>query len=181
MARAAAGDVAARKAVVRRVMNRVRTVAKALLSEPFDVDDATQIALMEILRSAKAYRGYSLLESWADRIAIRSAMRIMRERNVRSARTDSLREPDELESKPARSSSPNVPREIQEYLSELSSERRTVLVLRHVMEYSIDEIAELTGVSRNTVKDRLLRARQEVRRLVRRELLTGTQHMRKSG
>jgi DNA-directed RNA polymerase specialized sigma24 family protein len=46
-----------------------------------------------------------------------------------------------------------------------------VLVLRHGFEYSIDEIAELTGVSPNTVKDRLLRAREAIRRIIRREQL----------
>jgi RNA polymerase sigma-70 factor (ECF subfamily) len=182
MGRVAAGDVAARKAVIRRLMNRVRSVAKALLSDQFDVDDATQIALIEILRSAKAYRGQSLLEAWADRIAIRASMRLVRERNARSARTDTIREPDQLESRPPRSGSlPDMPRQLHEYLDEISDDRRTALVLRHVFEYSVEEIADLTGVSRNTVKDRLLRARQEVRRMIRRELAIGPLRIRKSG
>jgi RNA polymerase sigma-70 factor (ECF subfamily) len=44
-----------------------------------------------------------------------------------------------------------------------------VLVLRHMLDYSIDDIAELTEVSPNTVKDRLLHAREQLRRLVRRD------------
>jgi RNA polymerase sigma-70 factor (ECF subfamily) len=181
MSRAAARDVAAQKAVIRRLMSRVRRVVRALLSDSFDVDDATQIGLLEILSSAKAYKGQSALESWADRIAIRAAMRVMRDRTSRSARTDSM-EPDQLASRPPLSAqSFDTARQVQDYLTELSDERKTVLVLRHVLEYSVDEIAELTGVSRNTVKDRLLKARQELRRLIRRELVTGAQRMRKSG
>ena len=63
-----------------------------------------------------------------------------------------------------------VPRPILDYLAELPETRRVALVLRHVMDYSIEEIAELTGVSPNTVKDRLLHAREQVRRNIRREI-----------
>jgi RNA polymerase sigma-70 factor (ECF subfamily) len=63
-----------------------------------------------------------------------------------------------------------TPRPLVEYLAELPETRRVALVLRHVMGYSIEEIAELTEVSPNTVKDRLLRAREQVRKTLRREL-----------
>jgi RNA polymerase sigma factor (sigma-70 family) len=64
--------------------------------------------------------------------------------------------------------------DVSDYLARLSEDRRTVLVLRHVLGHSVDEIAELTGVSRNTVKDRLLTARQEFRRMVRRGRVIGS-------
>jgi DNA-directed RNA polymerase specialized sigma24 family protein len=38
-----------------------------------------------------------------------------------------------------------------------------------VLGYTVEEIAELTGVSQNTVKDRLVHARREFRKLIRRE------------
>jgi RNA polymerase sigma-70 factor (ECF subfamily) len=63
-----------------------------------------------------------------------------------------------------------VPRAIIEYLGELPETRRVALVLRHVMGYSVEEIAELTEVSPNTVKDRLHHAREHVRKTLRREL-----------
>jgi RNA polymerase sigma-70 factor (ECF subfamily) len=61
-----------------------------------------------------------------------------------------------------------------EYLNELPDKQRTALVLRHVMGHSVGEIAELTGTSPNTVKDRLLRGAREMRRLIRRDLAIGT-------
>ena len=173
MARAADGDVAAQKAVTRRLMKRVRSIAKGVLSDPFDIDDATQIALLEILSSAGVYRAQSRLEVWADRISIRVAMRVVRDRKARQLRLDSGQEPDQLAARTVQPSLPETPRAIQDYLRELSNDRRTAFVLRHVFEYSLDEIAQLTGASRNTVKDRLISARTEVRRRIRRELLTG--------
>jgi DNA-directed RNA polymerase specialized sigma24 family protein len=62
-----------------------------------------------------------------------------------------------------------LPRSLRSYLDALPEVRRTVLVLHHAMGYSLQEIADLTAVSINTVKDRLLSARDEVRKMVRRE------------
>lgn len=59
----------------------------------------------------------------------------------------------------------------QEYLLRVSERQRTVLILRHSFEYSIDEIAALAGISANTVKDRLLRGRGLMRKMFRREQL----------
>jgi len=43
-------------------------------------------------------------------------------------------------------------------LAELSPEHRAVIVLRHLLEYTPGEIAELTGLPRGTVNSRLRRA-----------------------
>ncbi|MFO0571899.1 MAG: sigma-70 family RNA polymerase sigma factor [Polyangiaceae bacterium] len=61
----------------------------------------------------------------------------------------------------------------KEYLEQLPEAQREALVLRHVMGYSVSEIAEATEVSPNTVKDRLLRGTREMRRLIRRDQAIG--------
>jgi RNA polymerase sigma-70 factor (ECF subfamily) len=145
-----------------------------LLRDAHDADDATQIALCEILKAASGFRGDGALEGWADRIAVRTILRIARERRVRSLRFDAV-EPDALAdpSGATRSLRDELPRELRAYLDELPETRRTTLVLRHALGYSVQEVAELTGVSPNTVKDRLLAAREQVRRLIRRDAVVG--------
>jgi RNA polymerase sigma-70 factor (ECF subfamily) len=171
MSLAAAGDAAAQRLLVDRLRRRVNTVSQAILGNPSDAEDAAQTILLEILRSASTYRGDSLL-AWADRIAVRTAMRQARERRVRSARHATEADVEAVgERGPARLASQEIPRPILEYLSELPEARRTAVVLRHVMDYSIDEIAELTGVSPNTVKDRLLQAREQMRKRIRQDLV----------
>ena len=125
---------------------------------------------MEILRSASAYRGDSLF-AWADRIAVRTAVRYARQRRVRAAHVDADADPEAANSAPGPAASQHaIARPVLEYLSELPEARRTALVLRHVMGYSVNEIAGLTDTSPNTVKDRLLQARRQVRRSIRRDL-----------
>jgi RNA polymerase sigma factor (sigma-70 family) len=169
VALAVAGDLGAQKALVGRLERRVRGIALAILGNLADAEDAVQAILLEVLGSLKGYRGGHLL-AWCDRIAVRTAMRQARQRRVREARLDAEIDLEAVPLEGHSSREHGVPRPILEYLSELPETRRVVLVLRHVMDYSIEEIAELTGASPNTVKDRLLRAREQVRRNIRREL-----------
>jgi RNA polymerase sigma-70 factor (ECF subfamily) len=171
LARDAATDPLARDALVRRLAPRVRRLSASLLRGGSDAEDVSQLALLEILRSVPGFRGESSLEAWADRIAVRTAIRVARQRRLASVRTKCEIEPDHLPSPvDANRAGEGLPRSILAYLDELPEARRTVLVLRHAMGYSLDEIAEYTGVSVNTVKDRLLAARDQVRKMVRREL-----------
>lgn len=171
VSRAAAGDAHARRELVGRLQGRVRSVALAILGNATDAEDATQAIMVEILGSAGTYRGDNLL-GWADRIAARTAMRHARQRRVRAAQCEPNSNVDELTLGSAYQTFPehDIPRPLIEYLAELPEARRVTLVLRHVMDYSIEEIAELTATPQNTVKDRLLHARAQMRRLIRRDL-----------
>ena len=164
MALAAAADPTAQRLIATRLMERVQRLSRSLLQNNADASDASQASLLEILKSAGTFRGESSLERWADRIVVRTALRSAAKR-----RAEGTTMWDDIDMAVHGSSDPSVM--VREYLDRLSEPARTVLVLRHGFEYSIEEIADLTGVSPNTVKDRLLRAREAIRRVVRREQL----------
>ena len=56
---------------------------------------------------------------------------------------------------------PHAP-ELAAALAELSPEHRAVIVLRHLLEYTPGEIAELLGLPRGTVNSRLRRGLDEL-------------------
>lgn len=168
----AAQQPIAQAQLIRRLMARVRRATRAILRDPADADDATQQCLIELLKSAKSFRGEGSVEAWSDRIVVRTTMRYVKARARAAARVAGDADPDAQQSRGADTPAlaEGLPRPVQEYLEQLSPSRRTALVLRHVLGYSVAEIAELTGVSPNTVKDRLLTARREFRRMIRRDL-----------
>lgn len=166
--RALAGDAQARRKIVEQLSRRVRGIALSILGNAVDAEDATQSIFLEFFQSLPNFRGENLVP-WTDSIAVRTAVRHARSRRVRSARDASI-DPEELISETVAPAEHAVPRAIIEYLGELPETRRVALVLRHVMGYSVEEIAELTEVSPNTVKDRLHQAREQVRKTLRREL-----------
>lgn len=168
----AADDPIAQKTLVVRLLPRVRRAARALLRERADADDATQLAIIEVLRSARTYRGIASIEAWSDRITIRTTLRQARRQSARRQRIDAAAEPDAIDGGDAADAAllrADLPRALAEYLEALPEARREALILRHVLDHSVAEVAELTGVSPNTVKDRLLAAREEIRRMIRRD------------
>jgi RNA polymerase sigma-70 factor (ECF subfamily) len=58
---------------------------------------------------------------------------------------------------------------VDAYLERLAPRRREAFILRHALEYTVEEIAELTGAPPGTVKDRLVNARKQLRRMLDRE------------
>src|ERR1041384_1569404 len=78
MARVAQGEPAAQLVLVRKLLLRVQRLCRALLRNAHDAQDAAQVSLLEILKSARSFRGDSSLERWADRITVRTALRTSR-------------------------------------------------------------------------------------------------------
>jgi len=154
------GDTAARQDLVRRLLPRAQRVTQALLRNSADAKDASQSAILQVLRSAHTYRGECAVEHWADRIVTRTALRWVT--------AERARRHDVLTDEPSVEPSAGPPRVLlRQCLSRLSEPQRTALLLRAGFEYSVEEIATLTEVSPNTVKDRLTRARHVLRALVR--------------
>jgi RNA polymerase sigma-70 factor (ECF subfamily) len=165
MSRVALDEPHAQRILVRRLLVRVQRLCRALLRNGHDAQDAAQLSMLEIFQSARSFRGDSSLERWADRITVRTALRASRSER-RAQRTL-------LDTETPRASAAAGEEVVlaQEYLGRLSERQRTVLILRHGFEYSIEEIAELSGISPNSVKDRLLRGRGLIRQMIRREQL----------
>ena len=172
----AGGDPHAQRVLAHRLAPRVQRIAQRLLANKADADDAAQVALMEVLRSAANFREESSIERWADRIAVRTTLRHAREQRRRSLfvraqpDADTFHEDGDIDTTPPHE---DTPRRLQEYLSQLPKARREALVLKHAIGYTTEEIAELTQKPVGTVKDRLVAARRQIRRLILRELRLG--------
>jgi len=181
MGRVVRGDRSARRDLVTRLVPRVRRICRALMRSDVDADDAAQGALVEILRSAESFAGAGSLERWADRIAARHSMRLAARERRRTAVVDAAIDPEQVMEPPGDAElGEAIARRVHEYLDLLPQDRRELLVLRHVLDYSMPEIATLLGLPLGTVKDRLLAARKHVRRLLLRDIAIGVDHGRRA-
>ncbi len=174
----ASGNANAMNTVALRLAGRVRRVSRAIVRNEALAEDASQVALVEILQSARTYAGRSSLERWADRITARITLRHARDERRRTQIVDSLDEDEAIEPKsadrdPADEVRAETPRSLEEYLQVLPEVQREALVMKHSLGYTVDEIAELTAVPVGTVKDRLVTARRSLRRLIQRDLTLG--------
>jgi RNA polymerase sigma-70 factor (ECF subfamily) len=167
---AAAGDSEAQRRLIGKLKPRLSTIARSILGNTEDAEDTTGAILVELLSCISNFRGENFL-GWVDRIAVRTAIRHARQRRIRATRYESHDSLDEYgaldESQGAHEA---LPKKMLEYLALLPEAQRVAVVLRHVMDYSVDEIAAIAEVSPNTVKDRLLRGREQLRKVIRRDL-----------
>jgi len=172
MRRVAAADRHAQRVLAHRLAARVQRISQRLIRNRADADDAAQLALIEILRSAGTYQDISSIERWADRITVRTVLRHARNQRRKPWHLGALVDVETVSAPPPEEAEPRAaaPRPVDEYLAELPAARREVLVMKHSLGYTTQEIAELTNSPVGTIKDRLVAARKQLRKLIGRDL-----------
>ena len=171
--RAIAGDQSALENLFGRNSRTLYQTALRLLGNPEDAEDALQEGMLSAYRNLRRFEGRSQFSTWLTRIVINAAL--MRRRSRRSHPAVSLDEEAREEQLPAVERFPDdgpSPEEIyaeselgqrlRENLEGLSPVLRRAFELREIAGLTADEAAKELGVSRNTLKARLWRARHQL-------------------
>jgi len=148
-----------------------------LLEEPAEASDVVQEVFLKVFRHIGSFRGKSSLKTWIYRIAVNEAhnhhrwfsRHRKREVGLESEDTAAGKGLGDLLRDPGRSPFELALRDetlelIEEALSKLKPVFREAVVLRDIEELSYEEIAAVLGVSLGTVKSRILRGREALRR-----------------
>src|SRR6266704_1111115 len=167
------GDAQALETLFSRYQRPLYQTALRVLGSPEEAEDAVQDGMLSAFRNLKRFEGRSQFSTWLTRIVINAAL--MRRRSSKARPAVSLDETpreDELPATERFADDGLTPEqvfantEIREMLSEnldqLSPLLRTAFVLREVQGYSTGEAAQKLGVTENTLKARLWRARHQL-------------------
>ena len=154
LAAIAAGDEEAFAALARRYERRFYSVARRMLGDDGDAEDAVQTTLFRVFRAASEYRDRWSGSTWLYRILTNVCIDQWRKRRPVSDAAD------EVAVERHRGDAIDVDRA----LAKLPAEARAILVLCYVEELPYAEIARVRGISVNTVKTQLLRAKRLMRR-----------------
>jgi len=172
--RALRGDASAFEALCVKHSRALFQTALRVLGNVEDAEDALQEGFLAAYRNLKRFEGRSRFSTWLTRIVINASL--MRRRSQRSRPAVSFEQWSTDESPlPAeeRFAAPDPSPEqihagrelrdlINESLSELSPLLRDAFILREAQGLSTSEAARALGVSENTLKARLWRARQQL-------------------
>jgi RNA polymerase sigma-70 factor (ECF subfamily) len=173
VAAAAAGNAGCARRLLERVAPSVHRVVRTVLGPSFSsgsggarVEDVTQDALLAVVHALGSFRAECGVVHYACRIAARVAMTARRARAAEIAV-----EPLDLETEaaleaPVAGDDPEAPRRralLRALLDELPEAQAETLVLRVMLGYSLQEVAEATGVPVNTVRSRLRLAKEALR------------------
>ena len=176
METAVAGDRAALEHLIRRHQGFLYSLAQRMLYSPEDAADATQEILIRIVTNLAGFRGDSAFRTWVYRIAVRQLLAFRKgqvEHVVHDftcfgntlAATPDLDPPDEG----------SLPVDTRLVIEEakigclmamllcLDREHRMAFVLGEIFEASDTVAADVLGISTDNARQRLVRARQQLR------------------
>ncbi len=159
----------------------VYSVVYRILTDPADAADTTQEVFLKVFRGMKHFHGESSLKTWIYRIAIHEASNRRRwwfrhkakETSMEHGDSDSerysLQSAESVLVDPHKSpfestAEHEVQARVEEELRKVSEPYRTAVVLRDIEELSYEEISEITQVSLGTVKSRITRGRDALRK-----------------
>lgn len=175
------GDRPSLEALVKRHQGFLYSLAQRMLYAPEDAADATQEILICIVTNLASFRGEAAFRTWAYRIAVRQLLAVKKGRvehvvhdfacfGQTLAATPDLDPPDEG----------SLPVDVRLVIEEakigclmamllcLDREHRMAFVLGEIFEASDTVAADVLGISADNARQRLARARQQLR-----EFLTG--------
>jgi RNA polymerase sigma-70 factor (ECF subfamily) len=164
--RAREGDRLAFGLLVERYAAPVRRLARAVLGDPDDADDAAQDAFLSALVKLDQYDQQRPFGPWLMRIAANAATDRRRRRAVRRAEplARDLRAASPQPDTVAYRHSLNI--RLREALANLPERRRLAVVLFDVEGYSHAEIGRILNIPEGTVRSEVFQARRALRGLL---------------
>ena len=149
-----------------------------IVNDPSDAADVTQDVFLKVFRGMKHFHGESSLKTWIYRIALHEAANRRRwwfRHKVQETPIDPIasgefeysgeeRLVDPGESPFEKFAHTEVRAAVEQALQQVPEPYRTALVLRDLEDMSYEEIAEVLAISLGTVKSRITRGRNALRK-----------------
>jgi RNA polymerase sigma-70 factor (ECF subfamily) len=160
VAAAQSGDRAALDALLRRHLDLIHAVCSRLARNPADAADATQEALIAIVRGLPRFDRRAAPRTWMYRVATNACLDELRRRGRRPR----LGLDDAMAERP--DPAPPVDRSVtdrltlDDALARLPEEFRVAVVLRDVQGMDYAQIAEVLQIPIGTVRSRIARGRK---------------------
>ena len=164
------GDRDAMDALLRRHHDRIWAVCRRLAGNDADAADATQEAMLLIVRRLDTFDGRSKFTTWAHRVATNACLDELRRRRRRP--DPGLPDDDPGRRTRHRRSAVPVDRavtdrlDVDAALAQLPDEFRLPVVLRDLGGHDYAEIAEILDLAPGTVRSRIARGRARLAELL---------------
>jgi RNA polymerase sigma factor (sigma-70 family) len=149
----------------------VEHICRRLIDDPDDRADAYQVVFIKAWQNIAGFRRQSSLATWLGRIAYNQCMNIRQVANKKKqVEANSLEHLATPEPSPlTRVMLSDIELQLDSKITKLPPVPRMVLSLYHYQGMSYADIAEVTGLSMNTVKSHLFRARNELKKILAKE------------
>jgi RNA polymerase sigma-70 factor (ECF subfamily) len=184
VSRCQGGDTDAFQFLVERHQKKMLNIAFRITGDYEEACETVQESFLSAYRSIKNFRGDATFSTWLTGITMNHARnRLKKMRSISHHEGVSIDDPVGTETGHAFLDPPSqeapaieqlekkeVQEKVQECIATLDDEFREVLVLRDIQEFSYDEIHDILSIPEGTIKSRLFRARDVMKKCLSRVL-----------
>jgi len=167
------GDTDSFAQLVETYQDKVYSLCLRMVGDREDARDLAQEAFVKAWRGLKFYKHEAAFSTWLYRLTSNVCIDFLRQKKRKSALSLTSQEEEEQIDIPDPSPQPEElvlqqqrKEAVADAMSQLEDEFRLVLTLRVVQERSYEEIAEIMDLKVGTVKSRLARAREKLRKIL---------------
>lgn len=152
------------RGLVDRYQKPLFNVALRMLDNVQDAEDVTQVAMLNAYLALRSYNPKYRFFSWIYRMTVNESLNTLkrRKRMVTLGTELDLRAPEAAADRAA-----EVQDRVGKALMSLKPDDRAVVVLRHFVSFTYQEIADVLDIPVRTVKSRLFTARERLRHTLR--------------
>jgi len=164
--RVQSGDTSAYFTLLAPHRERLYRKALSILGNSDDAEDALQEALLTAFRSIASFRGESSLYTWLYRIVVNKCYDMHRARKDTGTIDEGILIADDRISIEKNLELSEDSSYLIEKINGLEKKYRTILLLRYYDQLSYQEIAGIVKTNAGTVKSRLFKARELLKRSI---------------
>lgn len=170
------GDTDAFEQLVEMHSSRIYSIALRMVGNPVDAEDLAQEAFLRIWRGLEGFNMDAKFSTWVYRLTTNVCIDYLRKEkknnNVPLFTEDDegeeteLQIPDQRYSPEQKMEQEQLLRSVEQAMNSLDPQYRQILTLRELGGLSYDEISRQLDLKEGTVKSRIARAREQMRRLL---------------
>lgn len=170
------GDTQIFSRLIDNYKNMVYNLAYRMSNNPHEAEDISQEAFLRAYQSLAHFNPSYKFSTWLYQITLNIIRDRLKKKELNYVSLDAPVETDDSEFYPQPADSTNNPeqiitrqedvRAVQQAILSLPSKYREVLVLRHLQDLSYIEISNILKLPQGTVKVRLYRAREQLKRIL---------------
>jgi len=160
------GDLRAYERLYAQQGTRMKNLARNLLGNPIDAEDAVQETFLKVQRGIASFRGQSSFVTWTFRILVNTCHDARRSRmRKKEVANDDSEESPRLEPR-APSAHPSLRLALERALASLTRHQRDVFLLYEVEGFRHAEIAAMLEITEAASKNTLFQAKKNLRQVL---------------
>lgn len=160
------GDESTFRLLVQRHQEKIRNIIYLVLSDSEAVDDLAQEVMITIYKNLKNFRFESQFTTWFYRITVNKCKDHLRKKNVRKIFVP-IKEASEKLEYTSSTEVNDISKIVMDAISKLPVKLRVPLLLKDIEGFSYQEIAQTINCEMGTVKSRIYRAREGLKKILK--------------